>query len=662
MTEVLHDKYRPRTFDEVIGHTTIIKSLKAIILRGGAQTFLFCGPSGCGKTTLARISARTAGCLDANITEIDAASRTGVDDMRSIQEMLRYKPFGQGTKRAVILDECFVKGTLVNTPNGDVPIEQLLSGDKVLGAHGEQTVASVSKRLVPLSHIVRLRLESGHHIISSQEHPFLTFGGWINARDLHAKRLPTNASNIPQHLSSMWDPVYEQKKWINILSRVLEEKMRNLWRILSSAANIPCNYVFTKMRSQTWWFETSWTISLPAKKKQSTCGSASKQTQKTRDVGWHCQTMQYSNASQQPNAQSSDSRKDATRERYQWHASHMDRRTRWEWQGTNSGTNVTTLLSWWAVGTCCYVWAWSKAKGMAILLQNRHRFSEAAIGYRGGWWNTQLSTTTPNRQAQGRATTVIGVDHPSLQELTNIGQFPCGSLDGEALFEFYDLEIKEHPSFSVANVIVHNCHSLSKNAWQSLLKITEKPPEHAFWFFCTTEPSKVPDTIKTRAASYTLRDVPNTDLGKLYDKVAEAEDLELPGDVGDTIIKEARGSPRQLLVNLELCRNARSRKEASELLHTASQSDAMIELCRFLVKGGSWMKAMGLLEQLDGENPESIRIVVANYMASVAKGAKTDRAACHALGILDAFSQPFNQSDKLAPLITAIGRVLFTEG
>src|SRR6266496_4882155 len=42
-------------------------------------------------------------------------------------------------------------------------------------------------------------------------------------------------------------------------------------------------------------------------------------------------------------------------------------------------------------------------------------------------------------------------------------------------------------------VIVDECHSLSKQTWQSLLKVVEEPPFHLSWAFCTTEPGKVPD-------------------------------------------------------------------------------------------------------------------------------------------------------------------------
>lgn len=210
-------------------------------------------------------------------------------------------------------------------------------------------------------------------------------------------------------------------------------------------------------------------------------------------------------------------------------------------------------------------------------------------------------------------------------------------------------------------MLVDECHQLSKAAWTSMLKATEEPPAHVYWIFCTTEPTKVPAAIKTRAHTITLKLVPDKELGALYDKVCMAEGIDLHGDVGDLVIKEARGSPRQMLVNLEACRDAVTKREAAELLRTALETDATIELCRYLSNGGTWGKGMVIMEKLRGENPEGVRIVVSNYFATAAMGAKSDREALHFLSILDAFSVPYTTQDQLAPLLLSVGRAVLGE-
>ena len=107
-------KYRPATFDTVVGQTHITSTLKNAIARGQlAHAYLFCGPRGVGKTTCARIFAKAINCLNPhdsepcgecescrafnegrslNVHELDAASNNSVDDIRSLTEQVRIPP------------------------------------------------------------------------------------------------------------------------------------------------------------------------------------------------------------------------------------------------------------------------------------------------------------------------------------------------------------------------------------------------------------------------------------------------------------------------------------------------------------------------------------------------------------------------------------------
>lgn len=115
MSEVLALKYRPQTFEEVIGQATTVQQLKAALANGNlGHALIFAGTRGSGKTTTARIVAKELNqkyrastdnwdALAAMVvTEIDAASNTGVDNVREIIENIRYSVRGH---RVIILDE-----------------------------------------------------------------------------------------------------------------------------------------------------------------------------------------------------------------------------------------------------------------------------------------------------------------------------------------------------------------------------------------------------------------------------------------------------------------------------------------------------------------------------------------------------------------------------
>ncbi|GAB3929762.1 DNA polymerase III subunit gamma/tau [Mucilaginibacter myungsuensis] len=120
-------KYRPATFDTVVGQQHITNTLKNAIKNNQlAQAFLFCGPRGVGKTTCARILAKTINCEDLqpngeacgqcgscksfqngnsfNIHELDAASNNSVDDIRNLIDQVRIPPQGARYK-VYIIDE-----------------------------------------------------------------------------------------------------------------------------------------------------------------------------------------------------------------------------------------------------------------------------------------------------------------------------------------------------------------------------------------------------------------------------------------------------------------------------------------------------------------------------------------------------------------------------
>ena len=102
----LYRKYRPQTLDTVIGQDVAVSQLKQFVAGKNVPHVLgFYGEPGVGKTTLARIMATEVGCTDLrNIIEMNMGQKTGIDDIRSIQDNLTYRPLGGGPW-VYILDE-----------------------------------------------------------------------------------------------------------------------------------------------------------------------------------------------------------------------------------------------------------------------------------------------------------------------------------------------------------------------------------------------------------------------------------------------------------------------------------------------------------------------------------------------------------------------------
>ncbi len=211
--EPLHHKYRPQSFDQLVGQDAIAHTLSnALGQRRIAPAYLFCGPRGTGKTSSARILAKSLNCLSSphptatpcgtcevcrginqgatlDIVEIDAASNTGVDNIRELIERAQFAPV-QCRYKVYVIDECLTGDSLVLTADGPMRIDNPAIAGKQVLSYNEVSQTWEFKRAVRwLDQGTRSILEiqtTQRTIRCTTNHLIRTTTGWIAAGSLQA--------------------------------------------------------------------------------------------------------------------------------------------------------------------------------------------------------------------------------------------------------------------------------------------------------------------------------------------------------------------------------------------------------------------------------------------------------------------------------------------
>lgn len=200
--------------------------------------------------------------------------------------------------------------------------------------------------------------------------------------------------------------------------------------------------------------------------------------------------------------------------------------------------------------------------------------------------------------------------------------------------------------------IVDECHRLSKQAWESLLKDIEEPPANVYWFFCTTEPAKILKTVRTRCVTHTLQDVPWRKLLALLSNVAAAEGFDVSEEVIDVAAEAADGSPRQALTNLAAVSHCKSEKEAQEALRRVPGTKEAFNLAQLLIrKDFNYATAMGILKELKDVSPESIRQTVRAYATTTVLNSPDNRWA---RGVAMAFEKPSYDGNGITDILCRV--------
>lgn len=211
-------------------------------------------------------------------------------------------------------------------------------------------------------------------------------------------------------------------------------------------------------------------------------------------------------------------------------------------------------------------------------------------------------------------------------------------------------EIRKHVAFApisgrVRIWLIDECHKLTNDAQNVLLKMLEDPPQHAYFMLATTEPQKIIKAIHTRCSQIKLGAISADVLQELVERVAKQEGMEIDKEVAEEIVDASDGSARKALVILEQIGGIEGKKaQIASIQSTAVTKDAAIDLARMLLNSERWSAVAAKLKALSDEDVEGIRYLVLAYMRAVLLGG--GKLAPRAYQVIDAFSRNMYDSKQ----------------
>lgn len=185
--------------------------------------------------------------------------------------------------------------------------------------------------------------------------------------------------------------------------------------------------------------------------------------------------------------------------------------------------------------------------------------------------------------------------------------------------------------------LLDECHKLSGDAQNALLKILEDTPKHAYFILATTDPQKLLATIKGRTSTYKVGLLNEVEMIKLLRKVVKAEEESLAKVVYEQIAADSLGHPRNALQILDQVLRVDEGDRLQVAERSAEEQSQSIELCRALIAATTWKKISAILKGLKTEDPEGIRRHVLGYASAVLLNKDDIRIGL----VLEEFAEPF---------------------
>lgn len=206
-------------------------------------------------------------------------------------------------------------------------------------------------------------------------------------------------------------------------------------------------------------------------------------------------------------------------------------------------------------------------------------------------------------------------------------------------------------------IIVDECHVISKPGWQVLLKTLEEPPDHLFFALCTTEISKVPETIVTRCYHAQLRPLRTAEMEGFLGVIAELEQWNIVPEVLSVIVRESTGQPRKGLSLLQAAHSALAADEAMRIIAMSAEKNNIIDLVKLFISGAAtWESVNESLCRIEPDEWGDAGLIACRYVAGVMARTKKQSQIQVCMMIIStlASSSPF---DPKIAFLAAVGNL-----
>jgi len=204
--------------------------------------------------------------------------------------------------------------------------------------------------------------------------------------------------------------------------------------------------------------------------------------------------------------------------------------------------------------------------------------------------------------------------------------------------------------------LIDECHKLSNDAQNALLKPLEDTPAHVYFFLATTDPQKLIKTIRTRCTDIALKSIPEADLKTLLTNTCKQEKKRIGPKVISKIVENSENSARKALVFLQQVIGMDNEADMINAILSDSIKEQSITIARGLMNPRmSWTQMSKILKNSDLTDAEGLRWLIMSYAKSVmlSGGKLTPRAYL----VIDAFRDHFYDS-KANGLVAACYEVI----